>query len=231
MNDESILCSPGTCEAVYVVLPNCLSEIVLDYFGKPSNRKYNPGALGQWETCIGHYQYNQSVLVGACAAGHRELVAELMKWNEQHTFVHGYIAAIHNGHDHVAKLLKPISCSEWQTVLTHSAMLSNIKLAVIAIAYGADNFYECFRHACHSGCMPIIAILERIIDCDWNEALISACTGDQDKIIALAIAKGATDWNSALTRSCALHNKRLSQMMIANGATQCRSCYRPMGQH
>jgi hypothetical protein len=173
-------------------LPPPIAAMVHGYFTARNNSAWpgNVGYLGDWEGCFDLGEENlNDCLEGACAGGHVELAAELIRAGAWHL----------------------------NRALWFACQDDDPTVAELLIAHGARNFEHGMVSACEHGAEAMVKIMRDHGACDYEAGLRAACYGGSCALAEQMIGMGATGFGVGLQEACTNGQHETAAYMISLG--------------
>jgi hypothetical protein len=173
-------------------LPPPIADIAHSYFkfvGVECD-DYTSGFLGDWEGCfdLGE-ECRDGCLEGACAGGHIELAAELIRAGEWHL----------------------------NRALWNACMANDPAMVELLIAHGARDFDYGMISACENGVEAMVKMMRDYGACEYDAGLRAACYGGSCALAEQMIDMGATEFGMGLREACVNGRHETAAYMISLG--------------
>lgn len=118
-------------------LPSCVLAIVISYFGRHTNTNYEMAQDGQYGDCQNSPKFINSILTGACAGGHLDII-DLAIANGANYWNYGMVEACHYGHAEIVEYLLTLGANHINQGLVFAYYHGHMKIVDILVAHGAD---------------------------------------------------------------------------------------------
>jgi hypothetical protein len=240
-------------------IPKDIAQLTYAYFMPPKDLNnwpttYDYAFYGVWEKTPETPRqvcYQNRVLEGACAGGHREMVLFALT-NRADSVDKGMWEAARHGHIEIVHLMITRGARDWNMGLSGACRGGHLDIARLMISNGANEFERGLWSACREGHLAAAKLMIEHGAHGWSDGLRAACVGGKPELARLIVFHGGREHvNLGFRSACAAKTRGpdrtsvegrsplaerhcdydgIFAYLIAIGASRC-SCKRSLNDH
>lgn len=212
------------------VLPPCLGQIIMRYFGQ-SRVTFEMASFGQYEDCQASYAEQHGVMfLGACNGNHVPIIEMVAENKDSEDWELGLTYACQGGALDAVKFIIGKGAANLNDGLFDACYHKQYDVAEHLLAIGAGGINNCLRVTASYGSIKILNLLIAHGADDWTGSLISAHNSDHRDVAEFLIGYGVNRWNEYIP-DCPLGHILAIKTLIKRGHIHCRICTHRLANH